>query len=77
MSEAIRLGTPPPYADYLRDLTWPDALGACDSFISNARAWGEQDLANGAPILLRYLTWLSRETRGLVDQMHERGVSFD
>ena len=79
MSEgnSIRIGTPPPYADYLHDLTWPDALDVCDSLIRDARAWDAQDLANGASTVLRYLGWLSREARGLVEQLQERGIDFD
>jgi hypothetical protein len=76
-AQGIRLGTPPPYADYLRDLTWPDALKACDSFIRQARGWDDQELANGASSLLRYLAWLSSEVHGLLEQMQERGVDFD
>ena len=55
-SERIRLGTPPPYADYLPGLNWPGALDVCDSFIRDARAWGDEELTNGVrPACL--VTW--------------------
>jgi hypothetical protein len=75
-ARAPRLGTPPPYADYLGGLTWPSALDWCDSFIRDARAWDDQELANGAPIVLRYLAWLAQEARGLVEQLQEGGIDF-
>jgi hypothetical protein len=76
-SESIRLGAPPPYADYLSELTWPQALDVCDSFIGGVRAWDDEQLASGAAGVLHYVTWLSREVRGLIEQLQERGVDFD
>jgi hypothetical protein len=73
--EPLRLSSPPPYFDYLREPTWPTAVDVCRAFLASLPDPESND--GQYEHVARYLRWLTTEVEALLDELRRRGLPID